>query len=204
MSRLYLTFALLTLAVAARAQTDTLRTIELANVIIAENRLQVPFSESARSIHIVTREDIDRSPARSVNELLTYVAGVDVRQRGPSGVQADVSVRGGTFEQTLVLINGVKVSDPQTGHHQMNLPVTLDAIERIEVLKGPAGSGLRAECLCRSHQHRYPRARRAGRIGRSLRRRLPNLRWQCGTGIARTTIPAAPLIVARPLRRVSP
>ncbi len=137
-SKLYLIFALFVLIIPAQAQTDTLRTVELANVIIAENRLQVPFSESARSIQMVTREDIDRSPARSVNELLTYVAGVDVRQRGPGGVQADVSVRGGTFEQTLVLINGVKVSDPQTGHHQMNLPVTLDAIERIEVLKGPA------------------------------------------------------------------
>ena len=133
-------FVLIFLAIAAsvQAQTDTLRTVELANVVIAENRLQVPFSESARSIRIVTREDIERSPAQSVNEVLTYVAGVDVRQRGPGGVQADVSVRGGTFEQTLVLINGVKVSDPQTGHHQMNLPVTLDAIERIEVLKGPA------------------------------------------------------------------
>ena len=137
-SKLYLIFALSTLGIPAQAQTDTLHTIELANVIIAENRLQVPFSESARSIQIITREDIERAPVRSVNELLTYVAGVDVRQRGPGGVQADVSVRGGTFEQTLVLINGVKVSDPQTGHHQMNLPVTLDAIERIEVLKGPA------------------------------------------------------------------
>ncbi len=136
--KLYALFIFLAFTAPARAQTDTLRTIELADVIIAENRLQVPFDESARSIHIVTREDIEHTPAQNINELLTYVTGVDVRQRGPGGVQADVSVRGGTFEQTLVLINGVKVSDPQTGHHQMNLPVTLDAIERIEVLKGPA------------------------------------------------------------------
>ncbi len=134
----YFIFIFLAPLISTQAQTDSLRTIELVNVIIAENRLQVPFSESARSIHIITREDIGHSPAQSVNELLTYVTGVDVRQRGPGGVQADVSVRGGTFEQTLVLINGVKLSDPQTGHHQMNLPVTLDAIERIEVIKGPA------------------------------------------------------------------
>ncbi len=134
----YVVLPLLSLVFSAQAQTDTLRTVELADVIIAENRLQTPFDETARSIHIVSREDIERAPVQSVNELLTYVAGVDVRQRGPVGVQADVSIRGGTFEQTLVLINGVKMSDPQTGHHQMNLPVTLDAIERIEVLKGPA------------------------------------------------------------------
>ena len=138
LSKLYLILVFLVSFISARAQTDSLRTVELANVIIAENRLEVPFSESARSIRVITRADIARTPAQSVNELLTYVTGVDVRQRGPGGVQADVSIRGGTFEQTLVLINGVKVSDPQTGHHQMNLPVTLDAIERIEVIKGPA------------------------------------------------------------------
>ena len=122
----------------AHGQTDTLQTVELADVVISENRLQTPFSESARSIYIVTKEQIENAPVQSVNELLTYVAGVDIRQRGPAGVQADVSVRGGTFEQTLVLINGVKMSDPQTGHHQLNLPVDVSAIERIEVLKGPA------------------------------------------------------------------
>ena len=134
-----LTLYLLLLALTtAYAQTDTIRTVELANVVVSENRLQTPFSESARSITIITKEQIDNAPVQSVNELLSYVAGVDIRQRGPAGVQADVSIRGGTFEQTLILINGVKVSDPQTGHHQLNLPIDRNAIERIEVLKGPA------------------------------------------------------------------
>src|SRR5690606_8851329 len=62
---------------------------------------------------------------------------VDVRQRGPFGTQADISIDGGTFEQALILLNGIKISDPQTGHHTMNIPVALDAIERIEVLRGP-------------------------------------------------------------------
>lgn len=123
---------------AAYGQTDTIRTVELADVVISENRLQTPFSESARSITIITKEQIDHAPVQSINELLSYVAGVDIRQRGPAGVQGDVSIRGGTFEQTLILINGVKVSDPQTGHHQLNLPLDRNAIERIEVLKGPA------------------------------------------------------------------
>ncbi len=134
----YLFFIILFTRSAAYGQADTIRTVELADVVISENRLQTPFSESARSITIITREQIDNAPVQSINELLTYVAGVDIRQRGPAGVQADVSVRGGTFEQTLILINGVKVSDPQTGHHQLNLPLDRHAIERIEVLKGPA------------------------------------------------------------------
>jgi len=119
------------------AQEDT-TVVELQNLVIRENRMQTPFSESARSIFVVTREQLQQMPVQSLNEALSYVPGVDMRQRGPAGVQADVSIRGGTFEQTLVLINGIKMSDPQTGHHLMNLPLDIDNVERIEVLKGPA------------------------------------------------------------------
>ncbi|WP_028297770.1 TonB-dependent receptor plug domain-containing protein [Olivibacter sitiensis] len=110
----------------------------LREVTISENRLQVPFSQQNRNIQIISREEIAASPARSINELLSYVAGVDVRQRGPWGAQADVSIDGGTFDQTLVLVNGVKMSDPQTGHNSLSLPIPVDAIERIEIIRGPA------------------------------------------------------------------
>jgi iron complex outermembrane receptor protein len=63
---------------------------------------------------------------------------VDVRQRGARGVQADVGIRGGSYEQTLIMIDGVNMSDPQTGHHNMDLPVNINDIERIEIVKGPA------------------------------------------------------------------
>lgn len=110
----------------------------LNEVIINENRLQTPFTEQNRNINIITREQIKLLPARSVNELLTYAAGVDVRQRGPWGSQADISIDGGTFEQTTILINGIKINDPQTAHHSMNIPVPMGAIERIEIIRGPA------------------------------------------------------------------
>src|SRR5690554_7573193 len=77
-------------------------------------------------------------PVSSLNEILNSINGVDVRQRGPFGTQADVSIDGGSFEQTMILWNGVKMGDAQTAHHSMNLPIPLEAIERIEVLKGPA------------------------------------------------------------------
>ncbi|WP_255501702.1 TonB-dependent siderophore receptor [Olivibacter sp. SDN3] len=110
----------------------------LNEVIIYENRLQIPFAEQNRNINILTREQIKTLPARSVGELLTYLPGVDVRQRGPWGGQADIGIDGGTFEQTMILINGVKTSDPQTAHHNMNIPIPIGAIERIEVIRGPA------------------------------------------------------------------
>ncbi len=110
----------------------------LEEITIQGNRLQIPFAEQNRNVRVIDQSLIRTLPVKSVNELLTYVSGVDVRQRGPWGTQADIGVDGGTFDQTLVLINGVKISDPQTGHNMMNLPVALDAIERIEVLRGPA------------------------------------------------------------------
>jgi iron complex outermembrane receptor protein len=85
---------------------------------------------------IISQEDILKSPVSDINELLDYSLGVDVRQRGANGVQADASIRGGSFEQTLILLNGIKINDPQTGHHNLDIPVDLSSVERIEILEG--------------------------------------------------------------------
>jgi len=123
------------LAVAALSDTSS---IALQEVVISENRLQIPFAQQNRNIQIIDRKQIDALPARSLNELLSYVTGVDLRQRGPFGTQADVSIDGGTFEQTLILIDGMKVLDAQTAHNSLNIPIPTDAIERIEIIRGPA------------------------------------------------------------------
>ena len=78
------------------------------------------------------------APQPEVSELLRSHSLVDVRQRGPFDVQTDLSIRGGTFDQALVLVDGIPMSDPQTGHHLMNLPLLADALERVEVLYGGA------------------------------------------------------------------
>lgn len=113
-------------------------TTSIHEIIISENRLRTPFSKNSRNFEIITQAEIRKLPARTLNEVLSQLNGVDLRQRGPFGAQADIGIDGGSFDQTLVLINGVKVSDPQTGHHSLNLPIPLEAIERIEVLRGPA------------------------------------------------------------------
>ena len=122
----------------AVAQSLLSDTTNVEQVIIHENRLQIPVNKNSRNLEIITQEEIRRLPARSINEVLSHLNGVDLRQRGPFGTQADIGIDGGSFEQTLILVNGVKVSDPQTGHHNLNLPIPLDAIERIEILRGPA------------------------------------------------------------------
>ncbi|MBU8932863.1 MAG: TonB-dependent receptor [candidate division Zixibacteria bacterium] len=111
---------------------------ELKDIIVVTGAISpVKFSELPRSIEVIGPDQIAQSPAITVAELLAQVPGVDVRRRGANGVQADISIRGGTFEQTLVMIDGVPLSDPQTGHHNLDLPLNLNDIKQIEVLKGP-------------------------------------------------------------------
>ena len=117
-------------------ENDTLSAY-IEEVVVSENRIDLPFSDASRYIEIIDRAQIKAMQARSINEVLQVIGGVDIKQRGVHGVQADLSIRGGTFEQSLVMINGVKMLDPQTGHHLLNLPITIEDIERIEVLKGP-------------------------------------------------------------------
>ncbi len=111
---------------------------ELDHVIIEGKTISLPLSKTTQNVQIITREQIERSPATSIEELLSYYSGVDIRQRGVHGVQADISIRGSSFEQVLVLINGVRMNDSQTGHNTMNIPFDLASVERIEISKGPS------------------------------------------------------------------
>ena len=106
--------------------------------MVTAGRTPVEAQQAARIVTVITKSEIERAPAQNLNDLLRYVAGVDIRQRGPFGAQADISIRGGTFDQTLILLNGVNITDPQTGHHNLNLPIDIESIERIEILQGPA------------------------------------------------------------------
>lgn len=128
--------AVVILHLPAFSATDSL-TVELKEVLIEENRLAATYARQNRNIRLIDQAQIKSLPASSINELLGHIAGVDLRQRGPFGLQADISLDGGSFEQTLILVDGVKMLDAQTAHHGLNLPVPLDAIERIEVIRGP-------------------------------------------------------------------
>jgi vitamin B12 transporter len=111
---------------------------QLDSVIISSSRIHLPFKENSRTITVISSKDIMESTATNVAELLQQVAGVDMRCRGVNGMQADLYIRGGSFDQTLLLIDGIKVEDAQTGHHTMNMALPLEVIERIEIIKGPA------------------------------------------------------------------
>ena len=110
----------------------------LENVEITGSRAPLALGQAARMVTVLTRQEIQAAPVQSINDLLKMAVGVDVRQRGPIGAQTDVSIRGGTSEQITILLNGINICDPQTGHNAFDLPCDLSDIERIEVLEGPA------------------------------------------------------------------
>jgi vitamin B12 transporter len=110
---------------------------ELDEVVISADRIGLQTDESMRVVQVITREEIASLPVQHIAELIETISNADVRQRGPNGVQADIGIRGGSFNQTLILLNGVKINDPQTGHHNLNLPVELRDITRVEILEGP-------------------------------------------------------------------
>lgn len=115
---------------------------KLDEVVVTGTRVPLTQLQTAKIVAVVSREDIDRAAAASINDVLKLVTGVDVRQRGGFGVQTDISVRGGNFDQITILLNGVNISSPHTGHLSADFPISLDDIERVEVLEGAYERGL--------------------------------------------------------------
>ena len=120
------------------AQNSTVKNDTLKEVVITSTRIDLPFKANSRTITVVSSKDIANSAATNVPDLLQLVAGVDIRRRGTAGSQADLYIRGGGFDQTLLLIDGIKMDDAQTGHHTMYAALPIEVIERIEIIKGPA------------------------------------------------------------------
>jgi vitamin B12 transporter len=120
------------------AQTDELK---LDPVTVTSSFYETRASKTGRNITVITAKDIAQLPVRTPDELLRFLPGVDVQTRGAFGAQSDISMRGGTFQQVLVILDGLRLNDPNTGHFSGYIPVVLDEIEKIEILKG-ASSGI--------------------------------------------------------------
>lgn len=117
---------------------DTIVNNNLDEVIVTSNRSIVPLKQTAKQVLIISSDKIKQLPVQSLQDLLNYVAGIDVQQRGGHGVQADISIRGGSFDQTAILLNGINLSNPQTGHFSLDLPINLSDIKQIEIIYGPS------------------------------------------------------------------
>jgi iron complex outermembrane receptor protein len=109
-------------------------------VVVTAAATPVELGSVTRTMTVITREQLDSLPVHTVADALRLAASVDVRARGERGVQSDFAVRGANFGQMLVLIDGVRLNDAQSGHHNGDIPVPLESVERIEVLHGPGSS----------------------------------------------------------------
>src|SRR4051812_26686821 len=114
--------------------------VELDPVTITSSLQPVSASASGRNIVVIKGEQIAKLPVHSLDALLRYVPGVEVQMRGPMGAQSDIVLRGGTFQQVLVIIDGVRLNDPNTGHFNSYIPIAPAEIDHIEILKGASSA----------------------------------------------------------------
>lgn len=136
--QIFSVFSLFFFSIIAFAQQENDSIKNLEEVIIKSQRIALPFSKNSHTISIVTAKDIKNMSVTTLDEVLQQITGVDVRRRGIEGMQSDLYIRGGNFNQTLLLIDGICLNDMQTGHHNMNGIIAIENIERIEVIKGAA------------------------------------------------------------------
>ncbi|MDD3858947.1 MAG: TonB-dependent receptor [Bacteroidales bacterium] len=118
--------------------SQTNDTIILKEIVINSSRTEISEKQMLRPIQIIDKKSLFISNDNDISSALKDLSAVDIRQRSFSSVQSDISTRGGSFDQTLVLLNGINLSDPQTGHYNLNIPIGLSNLDNIEVLYGPA------------------------------------------------------------------
>ena len=119
------------------AQTDEQ---DLDPITITSSLTPEKASKTGRNLFIIEGEKLYDLPVHSIDELLRYLPGVEVQAHGPMGAQSDIVLRGGTFQQVLVILDGVRLNDPNTGHFSSYIPIAPSEIERIEILKGAASA----------------------------------------------------------------
>ncbi len=126
------------LSVVAKSQIDSNQPKQIPLLVIEAPRLTpVEFMKTGRNIMLMRKNSIDRIPSTDLNTTLDYFPGVFTQDRGPQ-VQSDLIIDGSNFEQTMLLINGVKNTDVQTGHNMLSSPIPFSAIRQITVTKGAA------------------------------------------------------------------
>ena len=141
-----LTAAGLALLAPASSGAQTLPRLS-QEVVVTATVAPAPLESLGQTVTVLTRDDLDRLGIPSVIDALRLAPGVDVRARGPRDVQTDFSVRGAAFGQTLVLVDGLRLNDSQSGHHNGDIPIAVAGIDRIEIAEGAGSTAHGADAL---------------------------------------------------------
>src|SRR5262245_36532127 len=137
-ARLIITASLMFSLHIAKAQETTAP--DLDPVTVTASVAPEKASRTGRNVFVINGDRFANLPVHSVDELLRYLPGIEVQMRGPAGSQSDIVLRGGTFQQVLVIIDGVRVNDANTGHFTSYIPIAPIEIDRIEILKGASSA----------------------------------------------------------------
>ena len=97
------------------------------SVVVTGTYQPIPLDEADRAVRVLAEDDAARILSNTFFDLLRTDPSLDVRGRTPNGVQTDLSIRGANFGQTLVLLDGLRLNDAQSGHHNLDVPVPLTA-----------------------------------------------------------------------------
>ena len=119
----------------------------LDEVLVSASRIQSKKYESGKNITIISQKEIAQLPVNSVDELLQYVGGVNLNNRGGFGVQSDIGMRGSTFSQVLVLVDNQRINDPLTAHFNNYVPIPLSEVHHIEIVRGSASASFGADAV---------------------------------------------------------
>ena len=138
-------FFVITLPLATHAQDpepgDVAMSFRMTDtLVVTASRIPEAARHTGRRVTVWTAEDLAVQPVAALDEALRAAGGVEVQSRAGFGVQSDFTMRGSNFKGVLVLLDGMPLNDPQTAHYLSDFPVPLDAIARIEVLRGPASA----------------------------------------------------------------
>jgi iron complex outermembrane receptor protein len=141
MNRVLLLYSCVICAAAAQDATSGENVpLRKDTIVVTGTYEPIPLDEADRSVKSYEVEGQELL-SNSLVDFLRLEPSLDLRQRAPNGIQSDLSIRGGTFGQTLILLDGVRLNDAQSGHHNMDIPVPLESVSRVEILRG-AGSTL--------------------------------------------------------------
>jgi vitamin B12 transporter len=124
---------------ASAQEADSIR-VTLQPIVVTAHRIPTVVRFVNRSIDIAGEQALNNFALSAPEDVLQRSPNINVQTRGPFGVQTDLSIRGTLFSQNALLLNGARINDPQTAHHNFNIPVSLEMIERIEILRGPGSA----------------------------------------------------------------